>query len=75
MARDGSTGVPLLLGCPRDYHRRGETGSAVIRNLRLNKILGYRPVACLDDDPGSTASVKEFPSSAPCWMRHRWPGD
>jgi Undecaprenyl-phosphate galactose phosphotransferase WbaP len=38
-------GVPvIIIGA-------GETGSAVIRNLRLNKILGYRPVACLDDDP------------------------
>jgi Undecaprenyl-phosphate galactose phosphotransferase WbaP len=28
----------------------GSTGQAVIRNLRDNEILGYRPVACLDDD-------------------------
>jgi Undecaprenyl-phosphate galactose phosphotransferase WbaP len=29
----------------------GSTGRAVIRNLRANQILGYCPVACLDDDP------------------------
>jgi Undecaprenyl-phosphate galactose phosphotransferase WbaP len=28
----------------------GGTGRAVIRNLRANEILGYRPVACVDDD-------------------------
>jgi Undecaprenyl-phosphate galactose phosphotransferase WbaP len=28
----------------------GSTASAVIRNLNANKILGYCPVACLDDD-------------------------
>lgn len=38
-------GVPVLvIGA-------GNTGRAVIRNLRANEILGYRPVACLDDDP------------------------
>ena len=37
-------GVPVLvIGA-------GSTGRAVIRNLRANQILGYRPVACLDDD-------------------------
>jgi Undecaprenyl-phosphate galactose phosphotransferase WbaP len=30
----------------------GSTGRAVIRNLKANQILSYRPVACLDDDPG-----------------------
>jgi len=28
----------------------GSTGQAVIRNLKANRILGYCPVACLDDD-------------------------
>ena len=38
-------GVPVVvLGA-------GQTGRAVIHNLNVNKILGYRPVACLDDDP------------------------
>ena len=30
----------------------GSTGCAVIRNLKANQILGYCPVACLDDDLG-----------------------
>jgi Undecaprenyl-phosphate galactose phosphotransferase WbaP len=29
----------------------GNTARSVIRNLNKNRILGYRPVACLDDDP------------------------
>jgi Undecaprenyl-phosphate galactose phosphotransferase WbaP len=29
----------------------GETARAVIRGLRMNKILGFDPVACLDDAP------------------------
>jgi Undecaprenyl-phosphate galactose phosphotransferase WbaP len=29
----------------------GETARVVIRNLQTNRILGYCPVACLDDDP------------------------
>ncbi|MGC2660722.1 MAG: undecaprenyl-phosphate galactose phosphotransferase WbaP [Bryobacteraceae bacterium] len=38
-------GVPvIILGA-------GKTATTVIRNLRVNRVLGYRPVACLDDDP------------------------
>ncbi len=37
-------GVPvLILGA-------GETARTVIRNVKMNRALGYRPVACLDDD-------------------------
>ncbi len=31
----------------------GETARGLIRNLRNNSVLGYRPVVCLDDDPGT----------------------
>ena len=38
-------GVPvLILGA-------GDTAGKVIRNLKRNRVLGYRPVICLDDDP------------------------
>lgn len=38
-------GVPvIILGA-------GDTGRRIIRNLNMNRVLGYRPVACLDDDP------------------------
>jgi len=37
-------GVPVIIV------GAGSTGCAVIRNLNANKILGYCPVACLDDD-------------------------
>lgn len=38
-------GVPVvILGA-------GETGRRVIKSLEINRVLGYRPVACLDDDP------------------------
>lgn len=37
-------GVPVMvLGA-------GETAERVVRNLRQNHVLGYRPVVCLDDD-------------------------
>lgn len=37
-------GVPvMILGA-------GETGRRVIQNLEANRVLGYRPVVCLDDD-------------------------
>lgn len=39
----------------------GSAGRAVIRNLRANEILGYRPVACLDDDPRKQDNCEGVP--------------
>ncbi len=48
-------GVPvIILGA-------GETGRRVIRNLEMNRVLGYRPVACLDDDPGKHGDCEGVP--------------
>ncbi|HEX3742731.1 MAG TPA: undecaprenyl-phosphate galactose phosphotransferase WbaP [Bryobacteraceae bacterium] len=48
-------GVPvIIIGA-------GDTGRAVIRNLRLNRILGYQPVACLDDDPNKLGDCEGVP--------------
>jgi Undecaprenyl-phosphate galactose phosphotransferase WbaP len=45
MARRSWWGVPvLIIGA-------GPTGRATVRNLRTNRVLGYRPMALLDDDP------------------------
>ena len=45
MARQRWWGVPVLvIGA-------GHTGRATVRTLRENRVLGYRPMACLDDDP------------------------
>ena len=45
MARRAWWGIPVLvIGA-------GRTGRATIRSLNFNRVLGYRPVACLDDDP------------------------
>ncbi len=45
MARRTWWGVPvLIIGA-------GPTGRATVRNLRANRVLGYRPMAFLDDDP------------------------
>jgi Undecaprenyl-phosphate galactose phosphotransferase WbaP len=45
MARRPWWGVPvLIIGA-------GQTGRATVRNLRENRMLGYRPMAFLDDDP------------------------
>ena len=45
MARRPWWGVPvLIIGA-------GHTGRATVRNLRENRVLGYRPMAFLDDDP------------------------
>jgi Undecaprenyl-phosphate galactose phosphotransferase WbaP len=45
MARRPRWGVPVLvIGA-------GSTGRATVRSLRANRVLGYRPVAFLDDDP------------------------
>jgi FlaA1/EpsC-like NDP-sugar epimerase len=44
MARRSWWGIPVLvIGA-------GPTGRATVRNLNLNRVLGYRPVAFLDDD-------------------------
>jgi Undecaprenyl-phosphate galactose phosphotransferase WbaP len=37
----------------------GETASLVIRNLEQHRILGYRPVLCLDDDEAKQADCCE----------------
>ena len=37
-------------GAPTIVIGAGATGCAVIRNLNANRVLGYCPVACLDDD-------------------------
>lgn len=48
-------GVPVVvLGA-------GETGGRIIRNLRANRVLGYRPVACLDDDPEKQHTCEDVP--------------
>lgn len=43
----------------------GATGRAVIRNLKSNEILGYRPVACLDDDPRKLGDCEGVPVVGP----------
>ena len=48
-------GVPvMILGA-------GETGHRVIRNLNTNRVLGYRPVVCLDDDPEKQGECEGVP--------------
>lgn len=48
-------GVPvLIIGA-------GQTARAVIRSLEANRILGYRPVACLDDDPAKQSLCEGVP--------------
>lgn len=48
-------GVPVVvLGA-------GETARRVIRNLKSYSVLGYRPVACLDDDPAKHGYCEEVP--------------
>jgi Undecaprenyl-phosphate galactose phosphotransferase WbaP len=39
----------------------GEIASMVIRNLLDNRVLGYRPVACIDDKPGIYTSCEGVP--------------
>ena len=54
-------GVPvIILGA-------GKTASTVIRNLRANRVLGYRPVACLDDDPHKQGECLGVPVSGPLY--------
>jgi Undecaprenyl-phosphate galactose phosphotransferase WbaP len=48
-------GVPVMvLGA-------GETGRRVIRNLSMNRVLGYRSVVCLDDDPEKQGQCEGVP--------------
>lgn len=48
-------GVPVvILGA-------GETGRRVITNLDRNRVLGYRPVVCLDDDPEKQGECEGVP--------------
>lgn len=39
----------------------GETARRVIRNLETNRVLGYRAVVCLDDDPSKHGSCEGVP--------------
>ncbi len=39
----------------------GETGCRIIRNLNSYRVLGYRPVACLDDDPEKQGECEGVP--------------
>jgi Undecaprenyl-phosphate galactose phosphotransferase WbaP len=49
-------GVPVMvLGA-------GQTARAVIRNLRENPVLGYRPVVCLDDNPALHGDCQGVPA-------------
>jgi len=41
----------LPWGVPVVIIGAGETGSRVIRTLRMNRILGFDPAVCVDDDP------------------------
>jgi Undecaprenyl-phosphate galactose phosphotransferase WbaP len=55
MARRPWWGIPVLvIGA-------GPTGRATVRNLNANRVLGYRPVACLDDDPQKHAMCDGVP--------------
>lgn len=48
-------GVPVvILGA-------GETARRVIKNLTTYHVLGYRPVACLDDDPAKLGTCEGIP--------------
>lgn len=48
-------GVPVMV------MGAGGTARSVIRNLRANEILGYKPVACLDDDPLKRGACEGVP--------------
>jgi Undecaprenyl-phosphate galactose phosphotransferase WbaP len=39
----------------------GKTARRVIRNFAANRVLGYRPVACFDDDPNSWREFDGIP--------------
>jgi Undecaprenyl-phosphate galactose phosphotransferase WbaP len=48
-------GVPvMMLGA-------GETARRVLQNLSANRVLGYRPVVCLDDDPAKWGFCEKIP--------------
>ena len=48
-------GVPvMILGA-------GQTGHRIIRNLNENRVLGYHPVVCLDDDPKKHSTCAGVP--------------
>ena len=48
-------GVPvMILGA-------GNTGRRIINNLTENRVLGYRPVVCLDDDPEKHGECEGVP--------------
>ena len=54
-ARQPRWGVPVLvIGA-------GQTGRATVRNLKANRVLGYRPVAFLDDDPRKRGGCEGIP--------------
>jgi Undecaprenyl-phosphate galactose phosphotransferase WbaP len=50
-----------LWGVPVVMIGAGKTARTVIRNLNANKVLGYRAVACLDDDFASIGSCEGVP--------------
>ncbi len=55
MARRSWWGVPvLIIGA-------GPMGRATLRNLRENRVLGYRPMAFLDDDPRKLGECDGLP--------------
>ena len=55
MSRQPWWGIPVLvIGA-------GPTGRATVRNLNANRVLGYRPVAFLDDDPRTHATFEGVP--------------
>jgi Undecaprenyl-phosphate galactose phosphotransferase WbaP len=55
MARRPWWGIPVLvIGA-------GHTGRATVRDLRVNRALGYRPVAFLDDDPRKLGMCEGVP--------------
>ena len=48
-------GVPVMvLGA-------GETARRILRNLNMYRVLGYRPVVCLDDDPEKQGECEGVP--------------
>jgi hypothetical protein len=55
MARRPWWGVPVVvIGA-------GQTGRATVRSLNANRVLGYRPIAFLDDDPRKSGMCDGVP--------------